>query len=132
MTQFFQVFTTALIALLSLDAVWLGLVAKNWYAQTLGSLMRSSPNWLAAGGFYILYCFGLTYLILLPAIHQEQQPSQLVFRAFVFGVVAYATYDLTNLAVLRNWPVGLSFVDILWGGVMTAAVCWIVFRVWGA
>lgn len=123
-----KLFFTTLLAFLLIDGIWLGLVAKNLYAQAMGSLMRATPNWYAAGGFYLLYCAGLVFLILTPALTQGLTPTQVAVRSFVFGVIAYATYDLTNLAVLKNWPIALSFIDMAWGGVLTALVCWIVFR----
>ena len=122
-----KLFVGALISLLCIDGIWLGLIAKNWYQQTMGPLMKTQVNWLAVLAFYLIYSFGLVYLIQLPALKNHSTALQVAFNGFVLGFIAYGTYDLTNLAILKNWPVFISFVDMVWGGLLTATVCWLVF-----
>ena len=107
-------------ALLVLDAVWLGLVAQPLYQRGIGHLMAEQPRWTAAVAFYLVYPLGLLRFAVLP--HQSDRamaPS--LQAAALFGFFAYATYDLSNLATLRDWPVGLSLIDIAWGSVVSTA-----------
>lgn len=105
----------------AIDMVWLGVVAKNLYAKQLGSLMTDNINWGAAILFYLLYIFGIVYLAVLPGIDKDSLKTVIV-NAAVFGGLAYATYDLTNLATLKNWPAAIVPIDIIWGIVLTTSV----------
>ena len=110
--------TTA--ALLALDAVWLGLVAQPLYQRSIGHLMADQPNLAAAAVFYALYPLGLMRFAVLP--HRlDSAIGPTLSAAALFGFFAYATYDLSNLATLRDWPVGLSLIDIAWGSVVSMA-----------
>ncbi len=117
-----------------LDGLWLGLVARTFYRQQLGSMMAARPNWVAAGIFYLIYAVGVTYFVVNPAI-TDDRPTNALWRGALFGVVAYATYDLTNQATLNDWPMTVTVVDMLWGAVMTALVgfgaAYLMTRVFG-
>lgn len=126
--SFVKMYVEALVGLLVIDGIWLGLVAKNWYSSALGPMMRSQVNFWAAGAFYLLYTFGLVYLVLQPAFKNQAAAPTVFITGLILGMVAYGTYDLTNLTVLKNWPLMLSLVDIIWGGVLTATVSWLVFK----
>lgn len=107
-------------AFLTLDAVWLGLIAQPLYQQGIGHLMADQPRWTAAAVFYAVYPLGLMRFALLP--HQAQRAmGPTLSAAALFGFFAYATYDLSNLATLRDWPVGVSLIDIAWGSVVSMA-----------
>ena len=107
-------------ALLVLDAVWLGLVAQPLYQRGIGHLMAEQPRWMAAVAFYLVYPLGLLRFALLPyRLDSAMEPT--LSAAALFGFFAYATYDLSNLATLRDWPVGLSLIDIAWGSVVSTA-----------
>jgi uncharacterized membrane protein len=106
---------------LGIDMLWLGLVAKDFYRSNLGHLLRSDVNWSAALVFYLLYIAGILIFATLPAL-ERQSLRQAVMLGALFGFFAYATYDLTNLATLKDWPVNVVLVDILWGVVLTASV----------
>jgi len=127
-------FFSTLVLLGILDGLWLGLVARGFYRQQLGDLMAARPNWPVAGLFYLVYAFGVTYFIVNPAI-AEDRPVSALWRGALLGLLAYGAYDLTNLATLRNWPVTLTVVDLLWGTLMTALVgfgaAYLMTRVFG-
>lgn len=105
----------------AIDMVWLGFAARTFYRSHLGPLLRPSVNWTAAVLFYLLYIAGILLFATLPALEDRSLPQATVMGG-LFGFFAYATYDLTNLATLRDWPVKVVVVDILWGVVLTASV----------
>ena len=104
-----------------IDMIWLGLVAKNFYRHQLGSMLSPKVNWPAAILFYLLFIAGLQLFVVGPALAQGGVLRALWQGAF-FGLIAYATYDLTNLATLKNWPLAVTAVDLVWGSVLGAAV----------
>ncbi len=101
-----------------LDALWLGVVARSWYAQSLAHLLADRPRVGAAAAFYLLYPVGVVVFAVLPAGGDWARALAL---GALFGLFAYGTYDITNLAVMRDWPLGLTFVDIAWGTLASAA-----------
>jgi uncharacterized membrane protein len=110
--------------MLALDGLWLGLLAKDFYQQGLGHLMATSPRWLPALLFYVLYPLGLLYFAVLPQ-NQDAGLAQALLRGALFGFFAYGTYDLSNLATLKDWPALVSVVDIAWGTLVSclATLC---------
>ena len=116
--QFAFAYVAVLAAVAVLDALWLGVLTKDVYRREMGRLMADSFRIAPAAAFYLLYPLALVYLALW------QQPSgwlEAVGRSAVLGLAAYGAYNLTNLSILRAWPVGLSFMDWAWGGVVTGA-----------
>ena len=110
----------AVLVVVALDMLWLGLVAKATYQQGIGHLMAPEPLWPAAIAFYLLYPIGLMVFAVLPQADDPGWTRTLAMGA-LFGFFAYATYDLSNLATLRNWPVRLALIDMAWGTAITAA-----------
>ncbi len=106
-----------------IDLVWLGFVAKGFYQRHLGYLMRSQFNWTAAILFYLLFIIGIVFFAVRPALAAQSPARALVYGA-LFGFFTYATYDLTNLATVKDWPVIVTVVDLVWGTVLCAAVSW--------
>lgn len=106
---------------IALDGVWLMVVAKDFYAQQLGYLMTDTPNLTAALVFYLIYIMTLVQLIIQPAL-QNRSLKQAVLNGALFGLCAYATYDLTNLATIKDWPLMVTIVDLIWGTVLSASV----------
>lgn len=104
---------------LGIDAFWLGLVAPKFYRSQIGHLMADTANLPAAGLFYLLYVWALVYFVVEPALSGKES-RHVGLRGALFGLVAYATYDLTNLATLRDWPVLVTVADMLWGAILTA------------
>ncbi|MBL8063171.1 MAG: DUF2177 family protein [Anaerolineales bacterium] len=116
-----KLYFITLIAFLGIDSFWLGLVAPSFYSSQIGYIMADQPNFLAAGLFYLLFIFGMVVFIVEPGV-KEQTLMQAVMRGALFGLVTYATNDLTNLATLAGWPVLVTVVDLLWGTFLSAAV----------
>ena len=121
-----KLYLVSLAAFFAIDMVWLGLVARPFYQQQLGSLMAPNPNWFVAVIFYLLFVLGLLFFVVVPGLNANSLKATLV-RAALFGLVTYATYDLTNLATLKDWPVLLSIVCMLWGTFLSVSVSVISF-----
>ncbi len=111
---------TALV-FFAIDLVWLGLVAKNMYDKHIGHLMSSQVNWVAAGIFYLAFIVGILVFAVYPSVDRDSLLRAIVLGA-LFGFFTYSTYDLTNLATLRDWPLSVTIIDIIWGMVLTGAV----------
>lgn len=105
---------------MAVDLIWLGFVARTFYRNQIGFMLKSSPNWTAAIIFYLLYVLGILVFVLQPALSQQSWRYAL-FAGFFFGFITYMTYDLTNLATLKDWPVIVTVVDIVWGTVLGGA-----------
>ncbi|MBI3513642.1 MAG: DUF2177 family protein [Proteobacteria bacterium] len=116
----------ALLALGALDGVWLGLIAKDFYRAGLGALMAERVNLWAAAVFYLLYPIGLVIFVVRPALDGAAL-SGVLWRGALFGLFAYATYDLTNLATLKDFPAKVALVDMAWGAVASAIACTAAF-----
>lgn len=123
-----KLFFQSLIAFLALDAIWITQVASPWMKKSVPQLMAQNPNLLAAGLFYLIYLSALLYLILIPALSHKIGYQTLALQSFVFGFTAYATYDLTNLAVMRGYPFSMAIADMLWGGFLTMVTVMLVYK----
>lgn len=111
-----------------LDFVWLGFIARDLYRNGIGHLMLESPNWTAAALFYLIYIAGLVFFAVLPALGAGSWGRATLYAA-LFGFVCYATYDLTNLATLRGWPVAIVVADLAWGAFASVAAATASFLV---
>lgn len=118
--NFLKAYIGVLVVFVILDAIWLGVVAVDFYAETIGHLMAENVNWGAAVVFYVMYIGGIAYFISVPAGATGELKTALVNGA-LFGVIAYGTYDLTNFATLRDWPLKVVVYDMIWGGFITAS-----------
>lgn len=99
--------------LFALDMAWLLWIARDWYQQGLGHLMATRPNLAAAALFYLMFPLGLLIFAVSPA--QDTSVARAALMGALFGFFAYATYDLTNMAIMKDWPLGLSVLDVAWG-----------------
>jgi uncharacterized membrane protein len=128
MTYYLKLYFATLIAFLAIDMVWLGLVARTVYQKYLGFLLTPTTNWIAAVLFYLLFILGILVFVVVPGLENNSLKETLL-RAALFGLITYATYDLTNLATVKNWPLPITVIDITWGTVLSVLVCYISFMV---
>ena len=124
--MFLKLSLIALPVFFAIDMIWLGVVSKNFYRDQIGSLMKSDVNWIAAIIFYLIFIAGLVVFVITPAMEKNSWMHALLFGA-LFGFVCYATYDLTNLAVAKDWPLLVTLVDLAWGAVLAASVSTVTF-----
>lgn len=109
------------IVFLAIDMIWLGLIARNLYRKYLGDFLSDKVNWTAAFIFYLLFVIGISIFAIYPAVNKDSVSSAILLGA-LFGFFTYATYDLTNLATLKGWPLPIVIIDILWGATLSAIV----------
>ena len=109
-----KLFSVSLFTFLILDAIWLGFVARNFYAKYLAAYLTDNVIWLSAIIFYIIFNIGLLIFVILPSIEKNSY-STLILYSILYGLVTYATYDLTNYATIKDWPFAVTIVDIIWG-----------------
>ncbi len=126
--MFFKLYGIALPVFFAIDMVWLGLVAKNFYRAQIGTLMKTDINWAAAIIFYLIFIVGFVVFVIQPALEKGSWTHALLFGA-LFGLVSYATYDLTNLAVVKDWPLLVTIVDLTWGAVLAASVSTVTYAI---
>ncbi|MFZ2026689.1 MAG: DUF2177 family protein [Microgenomates group bacterium] len=123
-----KLYLIALPVFFAIDMVWLGLVANNFYKKHIGFLMTNEVNWIAALIFYLLFIAGLVVFVISPALEKNSLITALLLGA-LFGLITYATYDLTNLATIKNWPLLVTVVDLLWGMTISASVSAVSFLI---
>ncbi len=128
MAYYLKLYFATLIVFLVIDMIWLGFVARGFYQHHLGFLMAPSPNWFAAILFYLLFVVGILVFVVVPGIQENSLQTTLV-RAALFGLITYATYDLTNLATFKDWPLLLTVVDMIWGTVLSVTVSFAGFLI---
>lgn len=119
--MFIRLYLITLPVFFAIDMLWLGFVARGFYRTHIGSLLKTNVNWLAAITFYLLFIGGLVQFVIAPALAVGMWTYALQTGA-LFGVITYATYDLTNLATLKHWPLNVTIVDMIWGAVLSGSV----------
>ncbi len=124
--EFIKMYLIALVTFVVVDGLWLGVISKTLYKKELGYLLSSSPNWIAAIIFYILFLGGLIYFVINPGIEKESIKIILISGA-LFGLMTYATYDLTNLATIKDWPLKITIIDLIWGTSLSTIVSTITY-----
>lgn len=112
-----QTYCISFVTFLVVDLFWLNVAAKELYKRSLGDYLAPEPSLVPGLVLYALLVAGLTYFVILPARKDKNMPLALIRSAFL-GVICYATYDLTNLAVAKNWPLSVTIIDIIWGAVL--------------
>ena len=126
MAYYLKLYLIILIAFFAIDMIWLGLVARTFYRKHLGFLLAPNTNWIAAMLFYLLFILGILVFVVGPGLDDDSLRTTLL-RAALFGLVTYATYDLTNLATVKDWPVLVTVVDLIWGTVLSVTVSLVSF-----
>lgn len=124
--MFIKLYAIALPVFVVIDMLWIGLVAKNFYHNQIGFLMKIEINWIAALVFYLLFIVGLVLFVIAPAIEKKSWMHALLLGT-LFGLITYATYDLSNLATLKDWPLLLTIVDLVWGATLAASVSTVTY-----
>jgi len=125
---YIKLYLATLVAFFAIDLLWLGLVARTFYSKHLGYLMTPNTKWVAAIIFYLLFIAGLLVFVVVPGLQANSLSRTLLLAAF-FGLVTYATYDLTNLATVKDWPILVTIVDLLWGTTLSVLVSLVSFLV---
>lgn len=121
MIYYIKLYLATLVVFFAVDMLWLGLIARTFYKRHLGFIMAADVNWYAALIFYFLFILGILVFVVLPGIKENALPMMLI-KAALFGLITYATYDLTNLATIKNWPLIITVADLIWGMVLTSIV----------
>ena len=119
MSKYAATYAATFVVMVALDMIWLGVVAKSFYREGIGHLMAEKPVVSVAVAFYVVYAIGLVFFAVVANEALTGYGKTALYGA-LFGFFAYATYDLTNLATLKNWPVGLALLDMAWGTVVSA------------
>ena len=109
------------VVFFAIDMVWLGVIAKDLYRKYLGGFLSDTVNWKAAIIFYMIFLVGIFIFAIMPAIEKNSVVKAIIYGA-LFGFFTYATYDLTNLATLKDWPLTIVFIDMAWGALLTGVV----------
>ncbi|MDW7668558.1 MAG: DUF2177 family protein [Bacillota bacterium] len=128
--DYIKMYLITLAVFFVIDLTWLGLIAKNLYSQQLGFIMKENVNWVAAITFYLIFIIGIVYFVVNPAIINDNWRYAL-FAGMLFGFITYATYDLTNLATLKDWPLKITIIDLIWGtslGGLTSIISFYIYR----
>ncbi len=124
MTRFVAAYVAVAVVMITLDLVWIGVIARSMYVQGIGHLMAERPDIPVSLLFYAVYALGIMVFAVAPTGAIAGRPAGLretLIAGTLFGFFGYATYDLTNLATLRNWPVLIAVVDITWGSMVSGA-----------
>ncbi len=129
--DFLKMYIIAFIIFLAIDAIWLGLVAPKFYKAQIGHLMSDKPNLIAALVFYLIFIVGVVYFVVNPAI-EAQSITKVLIAGALFGFMTYATYDLTNLATLKDWPITVTVVDLIWGTTLSTLIGLFTYLIYNA
>ena len=116
----------ALIVFFLIDLFWLVVVARKLYQQELGYIMSEKPNWIVAALFYLIFIAGLVFFFFIPAMEKNSWVFALLV-GMLFGFITYSTYDLTNLATLKDWPLKITIIDLIWGSSLGGLVSTVTF-----
>lgn len=122
------IYIASLATFIILDIIWLGVITRNYYSSEIGHLMSEKVNYLAAIAFYLIFVTGLVILAIMPGLKDENL-KRTIINAAILGFVSYATYDLTNLATLKDWPLKMVLIDISWGTIISTITSIIGFYI---
>ena len=112
----------------AIDMVWLLGPGRPFYVSELGILMKTSPNLPAAVAFYLLYCVGIIYFAVSGSV-QNGNAGQALIHGAILGLIAYGTYDLTNLAVINGFTLKIALIDLIWGSILSGVASYLVARI---
>lgn len=120
MLRYLILYAITVAIFFAIDILWIGVIAKNLYREKLGFILSDKVNWAAAIIFYLIYIGGIIYFAVAPAI-QAHSLSTAIMNGVLLGILCYATYDLTNMATIAQWPLSITIIDIIWGGFLTGS-----------
>ena len=124
--EIIKTYLIALVVFFLIDLVWLVVVARKLYQQELGYIMSEKPNWIVAALFYLIFIAGLVFFVINPALGKNSWTYALLV-GMLFGLITYSTYDLTNLATLKDWPIKITIIDLIWGTSLGGLVSTVTF-----
>ena len=130
MLTFLKLYLISFVVFFAVDLLWLGIIAKKLYQKEIGHLLKTDVNWIAAVVFYLLFIGGLVVFVLMPAVDAGSLSKAILLGA-LFGFITYATYDLTNLATMKDWPLKITFIDLAWGtflGTSTSTITYLLYN----
>ena len=130
MLSWILIWAIAAVIMLAIDMVWLMGIGRGFYVQEIGDLLLEKPNLLPALAFYVIYSIGVTVIVIAPAIEAQSVVRALIY-GLLFGLVAYGTYDLTNLAVMKGFTTKIALIDMVWGGLITGFVSAVTVKLSG-
>jgi uncharacterized membrane protein len=128
MFSYFKVYILAFLVFILIDSIWLGLIAKKLYKKQIGFLMKENFDMKVALIFYLVFIVGLVFFVLNNAIINQSWQYAL-FAGMFYGFITYATYDITNLATIKDWPVMLTVIDIIWGSLLCCTTSIITYLI---
>lgn len=128
LAPFLKLYATGLAVLFAMDLLWLGVIARGFYQRQIGHLLRPDVQWVPAAAFYLIYVAALVVIVVMPALEKRSLGRALLLGAF-FGLAAYSAYDLTSLAMIRDYPMTAALVDLVWGTTLSAVVAGSVYLV---
>jgi len=124
--EIIKTYAIAFVTFFLIDIVWLVVVARKLYQKELGYIMSEKPNWIVAALFYLIFIAGLVFFVINPALEKNSWTYALLV-GMLFGLITYSTYDLTNLATLKDWPIKITIIDLIWGTSLGGLVSTITF-----
>jgi len=119
--KYIYLYILTFIVFLAIDFIWLNYIAKNMYAEKIGHLMASNPKLIYALIFYLIFIVGIIIFVVIPG-YESKSILKTILLGALFGLVTYSTYDLTNQATLKDWPISVTIVDIVWGTSLSTIV----------
>lgn len=129
MKLFLYSWIVSLLLIIMIDSIWFSMTANGFYKVYLSHVFTKDFNYIAALIFYLLYSFGITYLVIIPGLQQRLQWTQILCQGLVIGLMVYGAYDLTNHATIKDWPMIVTVIDILWGAAVTSTVGVITYKI---
>lgn len=126
MTQIVKMYLVSFCVFIIIDLIWLGFIAKNLYGNYLGYLMKENINWSAAIIFYLIFVAGILFFVINPALAKDSL-SYAILAGALFGFITYSTYDLTNLSTIKDWPLTITIIDLIWGSVLSSTTASLSF-----